>query len=382
MQKAIEVSHGSMGEFSRSTASQYYIRKRKTYICLFVSLLIICIVMAVLVPLFWYGHIPVISSYLKKSVEYRIPLTIAIEVLLFMCMVMCIYKIMRYSSSIQRRLSYLSSCSVEFNSSGDQPSRTRLPSKRSESLVTKKPANTSSIHGTSLRQTLEDLPGETVSKIQELAKNYLSSGNGRSSIEPRKFASKPKLSPAVSADHVHTISAKVLLIGDISVGKTSIFHRILYDQFSESYLQTIGVDLGFSTLFLSNEGEQEQLSVALQIWDIGGQGQLSNATKIYFRDAIIIIPVVDISNMQTLEALNWWFKEISDKVYDPYMILLLNKADLGNRAIKEDDINNIPELRGVERYEVSAKTGANVMKAFSETIAKVVVKETAKVLSI
>ncbi len=385
MQKAIEVSHGSVGEFSRSAASQAFIKRKKSVICLFVSLMILFLVISVLLPIFWFASVPVVSPFLKKSIKFRIPVTATVEIAMLLGIMICIYLITKYSRSVQRRVSYLSSCSAEFISSAEQSESKGSVSRRSDSLISKRPTATSNIHTSSLRQILEDMPIETVGKIQELAKKYLNSGNGRSSIESSKFSASyqhHKTSVHMSNDETYKISIKVLLIGGINVGKTSIFHRILYDQFSDSYLQTIGADLGFSTLYLSNVGDGDQLSVALQIWDLGGQEQLAKAAKAYFKDSVIIIPVVDITNMDTLDSLNWWLDEISGKVYDPYMVLLLNKADLHDKVIKEDDINRITKLRNIERYEVSAKTGANVMKAFSETVAKAIVKETAKILSI
>ena len=139
--------------------------------------------------------------------------------------------------------------------------------------------------------------------------------------------------------------------------------------------------MGFSTLYLSAVNEVDQLSVGLQIWDIGGQEQLVNASKVYYKDAVIVILVVDITSLSSLTALNFWLTEVVSKVYDPYLVLLLNKADLDEKVITEDEINMIEDLKQAERYEVSAKTGENVRKAFSETIAKVLIKETNKLLS-
>eukprot|EP00794_Sanderia_malayensis_P015180 gene15180-16742_t len=376
--RAIEVSHGSVGEFSRSAASQYFVKRKSSIICLFVFLILLCLLSCILLPVFWFASVPGVSDFLKRYSRVRIPIIATFEVVMFVCLFLLMICVMKHIRSRQKRASYLAhSCS------GEVVSSTEKRDKRCDSISAKRQVATSNTPSSnSLRQVLEEMPTETVQKVQELAKQFLNSGNGRSTMESRRFsiAGQHKASILSDDEVVFKISVKVLLIGDVNVGKTSIFHRILYDQFSSSYLQTIGADLGFSTLYLSNAGEGDQLSVALQIWDLGGQEQLAQTTKAYLKDSIIIIPVIDITKKNTLDVLAWWLDEISVKAYDPYIVLLLNKADLDDKVVKEDDINQITQLKNIERYEVSAKTGANVMKAFTETVAKALVKETAKVL--
>ena len=387
-EKAVEVSHGSAGEFSRSAASQSYLQRKCLSTIVFVSLIFALTTVTVLLPLFWYGSVPKISEYLKRWVKYRLPITIIVEIFLFSFICLCIVQLVRSGRSVQRRVSYLSSCSNGTFVSSFDPNIT-ASSLRSNSENVNSGTNkskfasqvpSSSLHTVALRQILEELPENCIERVQELAKRFLSSGNGRSSLVPGRFTINQRISIDSNSAHTYRLAAKVLLLGDVSVGKTSIFHRILYDQFSSSYLQTIGADLGFSTLNLTSKDEDDQLAVGLQIWDIGGQEQLAKATKLYYKDAVIIIPVVDISNVASLHSLHYWLQDVISKIYDPYVVLLLNKADLESKDITEDDINSIDELRDAERYEVSAKTGENVSKAFTETIAKVLIKETTKLL--
>jgi len=380
-EKAIEVSHGSAGDFSRSTASQTYLKRKCVTTVLCFCLILILLTVGVLVPLFWYGSIPEISQYMKKAEKYRLPFTIIIEALLFLLIGLCIVLLVKKGRSLQRRVSYVSSYSSgRFTSSIDRTATSSsLRSTRGGARLSHA-TSSSSMHVVALRQILEELPEDCIERVQELAKLFLSSGDGRSSIVPGKFSFSQQVSIDSNSVHTYRVATKVLLLGDVNVGKTSIFHRLLYDQFSPSYLQTIGADLGFSTLSLSSKLESDQLAVGLQIWDIGGQEQLARATKLYYKDAVIIIPVADISNVESLHALQYWLRDVVNKIYDPYVVLLLNKADLENKEVTEDDINEIAELKDVERYEVSAKTGANVSRAFTETIAKVLIKETAKIL--
>ena len=386
-EKAIEVSHGSAGEFSRSAANQALLKRNCSSTILFTFTILVLVTVSVLLPVFWFGSVPKISEYMKRWDRYRLPITIVTEVFSFFLICLCVVQLVQKGRSLQRRVSYLSSYSNDTYTSRFDPNAT--PSSFSSSSRVLRPADgivkqfsygsPAGIYAVALRQILEELPDECIERVQELARRFLDSGNGRSSLASEKFTSNRHTS-VDSNTHVYRVAVKVLLLGDINVGKTSIFHRILYDQFSSSYLQTIGADLGFSTLNFSSKDESDQLSVGLQIWDIGGQEHLARATKQYYKDAVIIIPVADIGNAESLHAVQYWLQDVMTRIYDPYVVLLLNKADLENKHITEDDINGIEELRDIERYEVSAKTGENVFRAFTETIAKVLIKESSKLL--
>lgn len=386
-EKAIEVSHGSAGDFSRSAASQTYIKYKRSLTCIYSSIVAFSIIAGILLPLFWYGSVPNVSGFMKKSKEFRLPVTLIIEIFLFFVIFFCIYQLVRSGRSLQRRTSYITSCSRHDFSSSFDPNITPTSLRSNIHSIISTSGNSSrisstaaSIHGMALRQILEELPDERIKKVQELARKFLDSGTGKCSIVPGKFNFSQMVSSDTSHTQTYKVAAKVLLVGDVNVGKTSIFHRLLYDQFSSSYLQTIGADLGFSTLSLPSQGESDQLSVGLQIWDIGGQEQWAKAAKAYYKDAVVLIPVADISNPGSLQALRYWMNEAVSKIYEPYVVLLLNKVDLDDKQITDEDINEIEQLRDAERFEVSAKTGANVSQAFSETVAKLLIRETSNLL--
>lgn len=72
---------------------------------------------------------------------------------------------------------------------------------------------------------------------------------------------------------------KVILIGDASVGKTSILHRFIHNKFKIEYNCTIGVDYWVKSLSLDSEK-----IVDLQIWDTCGQERFKTITRQYYRD--------------------------------------------------------------------------------------------------
>lgn len=65
---------------------------------------------------------------------------------------------------------------------------------------------------------------------------------------------------------------KILVIGDLGVGKTSIIKRYVHQNFSPNYRATIGVDFALKVL------TWEQETVRLQLWDIAGTRRSKTST--------------------------------------------------------------------------------------------------------
>lgn len=83
---------------------------------------------------------------------------------------------------------------------------------------------------------------------------------------------------------------KLVFLGDISVGKTSIISRFMYDSYDNNYQPTIGIDFLLKTIFIGDR------SLRLQIWDTAGQERFRSLIPNYIRDASIAILVFDLSN--------------------------------------------------------------------------------------
>ena len=84
---------------------------------------------------------------------------------------------------------------------------------------------------------------------------------------------------------------KVVVLGNGTVGKTSIIMRFCEDYFARSYKQTIGVDFFVKRIELPGD-----VHVALQIWDIGGQSIFSKMIGTYIFEANAVVLAYDITN--------------------------------------------------------------------------------------
>ena len=160
---------------------------------------------------------------------------------------------------------------------------------------------------------------------------------------------------------------KICLLGDVSVGKTSIASRFCKNTFNENYINTIGGAYQQQNIVLNNGAKMK-----LHIWDTSGQDRFRSMTNLYYRDAQVAILTYDVTNEQSLESLNYWLQELNDKVDQDNMLLCLagnkNDVDPSEKKVPTSKGKQFAEEHNMVFYETSAKTGAGVKELF-QTIA-------------
>jgi len=165
---------------------------------------------------------------------------------------------------------------------------------------------------------------------------------------------------------------KVLVVGDIGVGKTSIIKRYVHGIFSMHYKSTIGVDFALKVL-----NWDPYTTVRIQLWDIAGQERFGNMTRVYYKEAVGAMVVFDVTRVSTFEAVQKWKNDIDSKVTlpgstpgsDPRpipVVLLANKIDLAKDefAQSREQMDKFCKEHGfVGWFETSAKDNLNIDKA-------------------
>lgn len=156
---------------------------------------------------------------------------------------------------------------------------------------------------------------------------------------------------------------KICLLGDVAVGKTSIASRFCKNIFNENYVNTIGGAYQQQNIMLENN-----VKMKLHVWDTSGDERFKSMTNLYYRDAQVAILTYDVSNMQTFEGLDYWLKELSDKVNKDNMLLFLagNKCDVDSsmKKVPVSKAKEFAERNNMFFYETSAKTGVGVKELF------------------
>merc|ERR1712217_421866 len=168
---------------------------------------------------------------------------------------------------------------------------------------------------------------------------------------------------------------KVLVVGDIGTGKTSIIKRYVHNIFSMHYKSTIGVDFALKVI-----NWDENSVVRLQLWDIAGQERFGNMTRVYYKEAVGAFVVFDVTRVSTFEAVQKWKSDIDAKVFlsdnRPIpVVLLANKCDLaGKEGICQDrrQMDKFCEENGfIGWFETSAKDDVGIEDAAKSLVAKI-----------
>jgi len=108
------------------------------------------------------------------------------------------------------------------------------------------------------------------------------------------------------------IEAKIILLGDSAVGKSSIALRFCQDRFDEVHDVTIGGAYLQKIISIPNpenpSGPEQQ--VKMHIWDTGGHERFRSMINMYYRDAIGAIICYDLSNEHSFKSVEYWVNEM------------------------------------------------------------------------
>ncbi|BES99146.1 unnamed protein product [Nesidiocoris tenuis] len=153
---------------------------------------------------------------------------------------------------------------------------------------------------------------------------------------------------------------KLLLIGDSGVGKTCVLFRFSEDAFNNTFISTIGIDFKIRTIELDGK------KIKLQIWDTAGQERFRTITTAYYRGAMGIMLVYDITNEKSFDNIKNWIRNIEENATtDVEKMLLGNKCDAAEkRVVSREKGEQLAIEYGIKFMETSAKDSINVETAF------------------
>jgi small GTP-binding protein len=155
------------------------------------------------------------------------------------------------------------------------------------------------------------------------------------------------------------VPRKIMLLGDIGVGKSSIARRFVFDAFEETYRPTLGVDI--YTQEVPPSTAQANGAAKLIIWDTDGNLGNTILSLVYMRNAAAAFVVGDRTRPATLETMVELGKQFLEAQPGSYCAFLLNKCDVPGT------LNELPApvlQSGIPTIPTSAKTGENIRHAF------------------
>lgn len=168
------------------------------------------------------------------------------------------------------------------------------------------------------------------------------------------------------------ISRKVLLLGEIGVGKTSLIRRLIQGQFETEYKSTLGVELYRVPITCAGPSGNE--SIELIVWDTDGNFGQSIFRHVYVKGASAALIIGDLRRRLTLDAMSDLAEGFQDAMPGRHFSFIANKSDL----LDVGETPVLPTKLEEARQPVlltSAKTGANVQDAFVETATSILRRE-------
>jgi small GTP-binding protein len=169
---------------------------------------------------------------------------------------------------------------------------------------------------------------------------------------------------------------KIVVVGDIGVGKTNIIRRILGQDFKEMEA-TIGVEFGYINID-NIDPDNPDIKLCLQIWDTSGAERYRSITTSHIRNADGAYIVYDIGNSNTFEKVQFWYDCIKNATDEDIVIYLIgNKSDIvyteGRQVQKSKAVSFVKtnNLHGFVECSAKQNTGIeNTFKLFYNTIYK------------
>jgi len=165
---------------------------------------------------------------------------------------------------------------------------------------------------------------------------------------------------------------KIIMLGDATVGKTSLIDRLLNDKFEAERERTSVPECSYFSMPVAYhfEGSLKKVQAGLQLWDTLGQERHSSIVSSYFKNAFGVMIVFDVGNNESFQNARDWLMEAMDTYgLDPEhaaFVLVGNKVDLNlERVVSSEMGEKLAAEFEVPYREVSAKSGSNVHSAFT-----------------
>lgn len=160
---------------------------------------------------------------------------------------------------------------------------------------------------------------------------------------------------------------KIVIIGEASVGKTSIINQFIDRSFQDDMQTTVGGSYSSKMIECNNNKV-----LKLDIWDTAGQERYRCVTKMFYKDADVALLIYDITQKTSFEELkNFWVEQVTKFAPGNIMIVIVgNKSDLfENEQVNEEEARKYAKEINACFFLASAKSTSSVNELF-KSIAK------------
>lgn len=164
------------------------------------------------------------------------------------------------------------------------------------------------------------------------------------------------------------VKAKICLVGEAAVGKTSLIRRYVLDDFDDKYITTLGAKVSKKEMEFDVPNNGMRVGMDLTIWDIMGEKGFRDLVKeAFFVGTRGVLAVCDITRYDTLKELDDWVQSVFKVVGNIPVIFAVNKVDLKDEVLLmygDSELDQASRAFDATYLYTSAKTGENVEEAF------------------
>jgi len=155
--------------------------------------------------------------------------------------------------------------------------------------------------------------------------------------------------------------AKVILVGDTGVGKTTILSYSIHQKLV-NLQSTVGANFWCKSVNLDDK------IVKLHIWDTAGQERFRSIVKLYYSNANACVCVFDLTNYTSFKSLTFWINEYIDTSKNNNILIVANKSDLPTSKweVTIEDIKKISAKHNCEYLFTECITGTNIEAIFEK----------------
>jgi len=168
-----------------------------------------------------------------------------------------------------------------------------------------------------------------------------------------------------------SFDAKIVVLGNSGVGKTSLVYRYVHGSYSNDQPSTIGASFMTKRIFV------DDWKVKFQIWDTAGQERFRSMTPMYYRAASGAILVYDITSNESFDSVKDWVEELRTKVEDDIVIAIAgHKLDLEKlRQVNRNVAIEYSKKIGALHYETSALNNNGIEELFENLARQLIQKQ-------
>jgi small GTP-binding protein len=160
---------------------------------------------------------------------------------------------------------------------------------------------------------------------------------------------------------------KILMVGDLGVGKSSIIERLIFNRYNPDIEGTIGVEFGTKILVVPDIQDK----IKMQIWDTSGNVTFRRIISTYFESAIGAVLVYDVKNQNSFRNLDEWSKRLSERGVK-HFVVVGNKCEKGTElVVSEKELKDFCKSIKAEHFYYSAVEVTNAEEIFKTLMRKI-----------